>query len=115
MAVAAPSQSIDNSIIYGQSESVESIEYEAVRKNYRKLAEAVSQGKIAAALFENGIIDSDLLHLSLTPTEIGERRMKKILEGLKFEPKKHFQSLCKALEVEPVVHHVLTELKRSQL
>ena len=106
MAVVAPSQ----------SESVESIEYKAVRKNYRKLTEAVSQGKIAAALFENEVIDSDLLHISstaLTPTEIGEKRMKKVLEALKFAPEKHFESFCKAMEVEPVVHDVLTELKRE--
>ena len=93
-----------------------SVEYRALRQNYRALVEVVSRGQIAAALYEKEVIELDLLSLSNTMTdkEKGTKIMKHVLELVKFEPKKQFQSVCQALENERVhgIMEVLEILKR---
>ena len=92
----------------------DSVEYKALRKLYRKLVEVVSQRRIAAALFENEVIEDDMLELfttSLTGTDIGGKIMKNVFLSIKLQPEKHFESFCKSLEVEDSLKDVLKELK----
>ena len=91
-----------------------SVEYRALRKHYRKLVKVVSQHRIAAALFENEVIEDDMLELfttSLTGTDIGGKIMTNVLLSIKLQPEKHFESFCKSLEVEDSLKDVLKELK----
>lgn len=89
-----------------------STEYRAIKKNYRRLVDAVSRGQIPAVLLEEEIVDDDVVGLpgSLTSKEKGEKIMQQVLQSIKLRPQ-FFESFCKALEAEPVVEDVLAKLK----
>lgn len=96
-----------------QSLSVNSLEYEALRKNYLDLTNVVSIGRIPGALFQEGLVDNSSLGLSgsiMSPMEIGDKIMKQVLQSIMVKPKL-FESFCKALEVEPTTTDVLAALK----
>ena len=91
-----------------------SVEYRALRKHYPKLVKVVSQRRIAVALFENQVIEDDMLELfttSLTGTDIGGKIMENVFLSIKLQPEEHFESFCKSLEVEESLKDVLKELK----
>ena len=96
-----------------------SLEYQAVRKNYRRLVEVVSRGNIPGALFETGVIGDTLMDPSttynLTQTQKGGKILSHVLNSIKLQPEKHFESLCQALKLESVegIGEVLGELKRE--
>ena len=87
-------------------------ECEALRKNFCQLVDVVSQGKIPSALYENGIIDDDLiLQGHLTSSEYGKKLMQQVLRSVKRNPKKYFEAFCRALDIEMAGKEVLTNLR----
>lgn len=94
-----------------------SVAHKALRKHYRKLVDAVPRGQIAAALFENEVVDEEVVGLStstLTSRQIGDKIMKQVLHSIKLNPML-FESFCEALETEPVTKEVLAELKGESI
>ena len=95
-----------------------SMVYKALRANYCNLVEAVSRGQIPGALFQEELIDANVLGVSssaaVPPKEVGEKIMLQVLQAVKLKPDL-FESFCKALEKESVTNDVLEQLKSEYL
>lgn len=97
-------------------QSVSSIEYEALRKNFLGLVRAVSQGHIPLTLFQEGIVNESILGLpkTMTSMEIGENIMKQVLLSIQLKSEL-FEPFCKALEAEPNTEAVLAALRSEYM